>query len=34
MLRGFYTAATGMMAQQRKQEVLSNNMTNALTPRV
>lgn len=32
MLRGFYTAATGMMAQQRKQEVLSNNMTNALTP--
>ncbi|SES10771.1 flagellar basal-body rod protein FlgG [Gracilibacillus ureilyticus] len=32
MLRGFYTATTGMMAQQRKQEVLSNNMTNALTP--
>lgn len=32
MLRGFYTATSGMMAQQRKQEVLSNNMTNALTP--
>ncbi|ENH96566.1 flagellar hook-basal body complex protein FlhO [Gracilibacillus halophilus YIM-C55.5] len=32
MLRGFYTAASGMMAQQRRQEVLSNNMTNAQTP--
>ncbi|RCW77418.1 flagellar hook-basal body protein [Saliterribacillus persicus] len=32
MLRGFYTATSGMMAQQRRQEVLSNNMTNSLTP--
>ncbi|KAB8126756.1 flagellar hook-basal body protein [Gracilibacillus oryzae] len=32
MLRGFYTATNGMLAQQRRQEVLSNNMTNALTP--
>lgn len=32
MLRGFYTAASGMMAQQRYQESLSNNMANALTP--
>ncbi|MGP4038874.1 flagellar hook-basal body protein [Gracilibacillus sp. D59] len=32
MLRGFYTATNGMMAQQRRQEVLSNNMTNAQTP--
>lgn len=32
MLRGFYTATSGMMAQQRRQEVLSNNMTNMLTP--
>lgn len=32
MLRGFYTAASGMIAGQRRQEVLSNNMANALTP--
>lgn len=32
MLRGFYTAASGMLAQQRVQEALSNNMTNANTP--
>lgn len=32
MLRGFYTATSGMMAHQRRQEVLSNNMTNMLTP--
>ncbi|MDX8047615.1 flagellar hook-basal body protein [Gracilibacillus sp. S3-1-1] len=32
MLRGFYTATNGMLTQQRRQEVLSNNMTNAQTP--
>ncbi|SDO61841.1 flagellar hook-basal body protein [Halobacillus aidingensis] len=32
MLRGFYTAAAGMMANQRMQETLSNNMANAYTP--
>ncbi|HLS09908.1 flagellar hook-basal body protein [Lentibacillus sp.] len=32
MLRGFYTAASGMVAQQRQQEALSNNITNAQTP--
>ncbi|MFG6119485.1 flagellar hook-basal body protein [Thalassobacillus sp. B23F22_16] len=32
MLRGFYTAASGMIAQQRRQEALSNNMANANTP--
>ncbi|QHS23537.1 flagellar hook-basal body protein [Virgibacillus sp. MSP4-1] len=32
MLRGFYTAASGMMTQQNRQDVLSNNMANALTP--
>lgn len=32
MLRGFYTAASGMIAQQRHQEALSNNITNANTP--
>ncbi len=32
MLRGFYTAASGMKAQQRRQEVLSNNLANAQTP--
>lgn len=32
MLRGFYTAASGMIAQQRKQETLSNNIANAQTP--
>lgn len=32
MLRGFYTAASGMLAMQRKQEALSNNISNANTP--
>jgi flagellar basal-body rod protein FlgF len=32
MLRGFYTAASGMIAQQRKTEMLANNMANANTP--
>ncbi|TCT26432.1 flagellar hook-basal body protein [Melghiribacillus thermohalophilus] len=32
MLRGYYTAASGMLSQQRRQEVLSNNMSNVLTP--
>ncbi|WP_428910079.1 flagellar hook-basal body protein [Niallia sp. Krafla_26] len=32
MLRGFYTAASGMLAQQRKTEMLANNMSNANTP--
>ncbi|WP_243291943.1 flagellar hook-basal body protein [Bacillus sp. FJAT-47783] len=32
MLRGFYTAASGMLAQQRRAEMLSNNIANANTP--
>ncbi|SEP74072.1 flagellar basal-body rod protein FlgG [Virgibacillus subterraneus] len=32
MLRGFYTAASGMLSQQRAQEALSNNIANANTP--
>lgn len=32
MLRGFYTAASGMISQQRYQESLSNNIANANTP--
>lgn len=32
MLRGFYTAASGMIATQRQQEALSNNIANANTP--
>ncbi|GLY09035.1 flagellar hook-basal body protein [Bacillus badius] len=32
MFRGFYTAASGMIAQQRRTEMLSNNMANANTP--
>ncbi|MCA1020934.1 flagellar hook-basal body protein [Halobacillus litoralis] len=32
MLRGFYTAASGMMASQRMQEMLSNNISNVETP--
>lgn len=32
MLRGFYTAASGMIAQQRRQEALSNNIANVNTP--
>ncbi|NIK11834.1 flagellar hook-basal body protein [Alkalibacillus almallahensis] len=32
MLRGFNAAGAGMMANQRHQDSLSNNMSNALTP--
>lgn len=32
MLRGFYTAASGMISQQRRQEALSNNVANMNTP--
>lgn len=32
LLRGFYTAASGMISQQRQQEVLSNNIANENTP--
>ncbi|WP_156290898.1 flagellar hook-basal body protein [Oceanobacillus salinisoli] len=32
MLRGFYTAASGMLSQQRSQEALANNIANANTP--
>lgn len=32
LLRGFYTAATGMIAQQRRTEMLTNNLSNARTP--
>lgn len=32
MLRGFYTAASGMFAQQRKTDLLTNNMANINTP--
>ncbi|SES87401.1 flagellar basal-body rod protein FlgG [Oceanobacillus limi] len=32
MLRGFYTAASGMISQQRHQEALANNIANANTP--
>ncbi|MCB5236244.1 flagellar hook-basal body protein [Niallia alba] len=32
MFKGFYTAASGMLAQQRKTEMLSNNMANSTTP--
>ena len=32
MMRGFYTAASGMFAQQRRTEMLTNNMANANTP--
>lgn len=32
MFRGFYTAGSGMIAQQRRTEMLSNNMANANTP--
>ena len=32
VLRGFYTAASGMIAQQRRTEMLTNNMSNANTP--
>ena len=32
MFRGFHTAASGMIAQQRKTEMLTNNIANANTP--
>ena len=32
MFKGFYTAASGMIAQQRRTEMLTNNMANANTP--
>lgn len=32
MLQGFYTAASGMLMQQRNLNTLSNNLTNARTP--
>lgn len=32
MFRGFYTVTSGMIAQQRKTEILTNNMSNANTP--
>ncbi|RDW20568.1 flagellar hook-basal body protein [Oceanobacillus chungangensis] len=32
MLRGFYTAASGMISQQRQQEALANNIANINTP--
>ncbi len=32
MFKGFYTVASGMLAQQRRTEMLSNNMANANTP--
>lgn len=32
MFKGFYTATTGMIAQQRRTEMLSNNIANASTP--
>ncbi|WP_040340725.1 flagellar hook-basal body protein [Fictibacillus macauensis] len=32
MLRGFYTAGAGMIAQQRRYEMISNNVANVNTP--
>ncbi|MEH7155103.1 flagellar hook-basal body protein [Neobacillus drentensis] len=32
MLRGLYSAASGMFSMERRQEVLSNNLANAQTP--
>lgn len=32
MLRGLYTASAGMISGQRRQEMLTNNLTNANTP--
>jgi flagellar basal-body rod protein FlgF len=32
LLRGFYSAASGMLAQQRRTEILTNNIANANTP--
>ena len=32
MLRGFYTAASGVLMQERTLNVLTNNLVNARTP--
>ncbi len=32
MLRGLYTAASGMIAQQRKHDIVTNNIANINTP--
>lgn len=32
MLRGFYTAASGILSQQRTLDVLTNNIANVRTP--
>ena len=32
MFKGFYTVATGMIAQQRKTDIITNNMANTNTP--
>ncbi len=32
MLRGIYTATAGMMAEQARQQTLTNNLANAMTP--
>lgn len=32
MIRGLYTAASGMMTQQNKNDILSNNLANIETP--
>jgi len=32
LFRGFYTAASGMISQQRRQEMITNNIANANTP--
>jgi flagellar basal-body rod protein FlgF len=32
MFRGLYTATSGMLSYERKQQMLSNNLANALTP--
>lgn len=32
MIRGFYTAAAGMIAHQRRQQMLTNNLANVQTP--
>ena len=31
MIRGLYTSATGMLAQQKKMDTITNNMANADT---
>ena len=32
MFRGLYTATSGMMANNRNQQILTNNLSNANTP--